>query len=371
MDGDSVLTVVFFSVISGLLGYMALTHANELSVVISLLCAFISASTGIWLSRRIHMASLVDKTTSSGKKQHIALKDNRHIAVKSMEIFAQSSLMAVFMVTFALSAIMWTFSTEELSDPNPQTTRFYECQDGEVIWWESAGNGTGCTDGSDLSVSEEEWCGIEDCDNLELRLERYTDRLGDVARNGFPLLLTAAVVPLVGMMYVPLYVLKHNPAMLEHQSLWVRRFANRVIGTGALAFLVQQSWEVGTALDATEPFTFGLEYFRSMLDWVTWMSGGILLFSSIVTWDFYSKYNRRIRFLDHVGKFQWYEFRTSFDGALELVVYEDIMPSIDESPTLEDTNSTDSDEGIVLAHLSTLETMQTELNMIQPSTEEE
>lgn len=220
MDGDSVLTVVFFSVISGLLGYMALTHANELSVVISLLCAFISASTGIWLSRRIHMASLVDKTTSSGKKQHIALKDNRHIAVKSMEIFAQSSLMAVFMVTFALSAIMWTFSTEELSDPNPQTTRFYECQDGEVIWWESAGNGTGCTDGSDLSVSEEEWCGIDECDNLELRLERYTDRLGDVARNGFPLLLTAAVVPLVGMMYVPLYVLKHNPAMLEHQSLW-------------------------------------------------------------------------------------------------------------------------------------------------------
>lgn len=101
------------------------------------------------------------------------------------------------------------------------------------------------------------------------------------------------------------------------------------------------------------------------------MSGGVLLFASIVTWDFYSKYNRRIRFLDHVGKFQWYEFRTSFDGALELVVYEDIMPSIDEFTKLKGDNSMSSDEGIVLAHLSTLETMQTELNMIQPSTQEE
>lgn len=371
MNGDSVFTVVFFSVISGLLCYMTLTHVNEPSVVISLLCAFIAASTGIWLSRRIHMASLVDKTTSSGKKRHIALKDNRHIGVKSMEIFAQSSLMAVFMVTFALSAIMWTFSTEELSEPDPRTTIFYECQDGEIIWWENAGNGTGCADGSDLSVSEEEQCGIEACDNLDLRLERYTERLSDVARNGFPLLLTVAVVPLVGMMYVPLYVLKHDPAMLEHQSLWVRRFANRVIGTGAIAFLVQQSWEVGTALDATNPFTFGLDYFWSMIDWLTWMSGGILLFASIVTWDFSSKYDRRIRFLDHVGKFRWYEFRTAFDGALELVVYEDIMPSTDESSTSEGDNSMTSDEGKIIAHMSTIEPTHNDLTLTQPSVEEE
>lgn len=328
VNGDSLWFVVSFSGLTMLLGFLTYQHASESSTIVSLLCAFIASATGIWLSRRIHMTSLVDKNVSRGKKRHIALRDNRHIVVKSMEIYVQSALMAIFMVTFALSAIMWSFSTEELSNPDESSTRFFVCSNEEIIWWEDAGNGTGCIDGSDIELTLDSWCSFPDCDSPELRLERYSNRLSDVARNGFPLLLTTAAVPIVGMMFVPLYVLKHEPAMLEHQSLLIRRFANRIVGTGAIAFLFQQAWDVGTALNPSNPFEFGVPYVRSMVEWMTWMSGGVLLFATIITWDFFSKYERRIRFLDHVGKFQWYEFRSDDDGILELVVYNDIVPRV-------------------------------------------
>ncbi len=328
MNGDSLWLVVSFFGLTMLLGFLTYQHASESSTIVSLLCAFIASAIGIWLSRRIHMTSLVDKNVSRGKKRHIALRDNRHIVLKSMEIYVQSALMAIFMVIFALSAIMWSFSTEELSNPDDSSTRFFVCSNDEIIWWEDAGNGTGCIDGSDIGLAPYSWCTFPECDSPELRLDRYSNRLSDVARNGFPLLLTTAAVPIVGMMFVPLYVLKHEPAMLEHQSLLIRRFANRIVGTGAIAFLLQQAWDVGSALNPSNPFEFGVPYVQSMIEWMTWMSGGVLLFATIITWDFFSKYERRIRFLDHVGKFQWYEFRSDDDGILELVVYNDIVPRV-------------------------------------------
>lgn len=328
MNGDSLWLVVSFFGLTMLLGFLTYQHASESSTIVSLLCAFIASAIGIWLSRRIHMTSLVDKNVSRGKKRHIALRDNRPIVLKSMEIYVQSALMAIFMVIFALSAIMWSFSTEELSNPDDSSTRFFVCSNDEIIWWEDAGNGTGCIDGSDIGLVPDSWCTFPECDSPELRLDRYSNRLSDVARNGFPLLLTTAAVPIVGMMFVPLYVLKHEPAMLEHQSLLIRRFANRIVGTGAIAFLLQQAWDVGSALNPSNPFEFGVPYVQSMIEWMTWMSGGVLLFATIITWDFFSKYERRIRFLDHVGKFQWYEFRSDDDGILELVVYNDIVPRV-------------------------------------------